>query len=175
MDRVKINNFLLNLKVEIYIFLKIIFHLISIATISLTVFYLTLYQIRNENFGFLYVIVTYLLVCILSQMVLRFSVHTIAYKLLGQEQLAIKKAGILKKSYTILVILNIICSLLIYTSILNGLNNQRLKNWDFLAFINLVSLVVSAIVFLTCYGIFYCKNFTKQSEHSAMNNWLVSS
>ena len=175
MDRVKINNFLLNLKVEIYIFLKIIFHLVSIATISLAVFYLTLYQIRNENFGFQYVIVTYLLTCILSHIVLHFSVHTIAYKLLRREQFAKKKTGILKKNYTILVILNIICSLLVYTLILNGLNNKRLKNWVFLASINLFSLVVSTIVFLTSYVVFYCKNFTKQSEHSAMNNWLVSS
>ena len=175
MDTGNASSFVEKLKGKLNVFVEVISFLFLIVVIGIAVCYSTYFQVTREIFHFSYVFITFLLICIWSQMLMNFFVHIIAYKLLGHEQFRIKKTGINSRQYTIVFLLNIICSLLVYTILLTGQSNQKLKRWDFVGVINLISLVLSALLFLMGYGVYYCENFTNQVEHSVMNNWLVNS
>ena len=147
MDRKKINAFIEKLKRKLNIFVEISFYLLSIVILTLAVVNLIIHQVKNENFGFQYVFVTCLLVWILIKTVIHFLVHIIVYKTSGQEQLFRSMREMLKEKYIFFFMVNIMCSLLMYTTKLFRFNNQNLNNWSFFIVMNSLSLIVLHLCF----------------------------
>ena len=147
MDRKKINAFIEKLKGKLNIFVEVSFYLLSIVILTLSVVYLIIHQVKNENFGFQYVFVTCLLVWILIKTLIHFSVHIIVYKTSGQEQLFRSMREMLKEKYIFFFMVNIMCSLLMYTTNLFRFNNQNLNNWSFFIVMNSLSLIVLLLCF----------------------------
>ena len=147
MDRKKINTFIEKLKGKLNIFVEVSFYLLSIVILTLAVVNLIIHQVKNENFGFQYVFVTCLLVWILIKTLIHFSVHIIVYKTSGQEQLFRSMREMLKEKYIFFFMVNIMCSLLMYTTKLFRFNNQNLNNWSFFIVMNSISLIVLHLCF----------------------------
>ena len=147
MDRKKINAFIEKLKGKLNIFVEVSFYLLSIVILTLAVVNLIIHQVKNENFGFQYVFVTCLLVWILIKTLIHFSVHIIVYKTSGQEQLFRSMREMLKEKYIFFFMVNIMCSLLMYTTNLFRFNNQNLNNWSFFIVMNSLSLIVLLLCF----------------------------
>ena len=147
MDRKKTNAFIEKLERKLNIFVEISFYLLSIVILTLAVVNLIIHQVKNENFGFQYVFVTCLLVWILIKTLIHFSVHIIVYKTSGQEQLFRSMREMLKEKYIFFFMVNIMCSLLMYTTKLFRFNNQNLNNWSCFIVMNSLSLIVLLLCF----------------------------
>ena len=147
MDKKNINAFIKKLKRKLNIFVEISFNLLSIVILTLAVVNLIIHQVKNENFRFQYVFVTCLLVWILIKTLIHFLVHIIVYKTSGQEQLFRSMRETLKEKYIFFFMVNIMCSLLMYTTNLFRFNNQNLNNWSFFIVMNSLSLIVLNLCF----------------------------
>ena len=131
-------------------------------------------QFRFKRIRIFQTFITYFFICLLLQVTVDFYCHFFTFKVLGYQNYNRRKTGIKAISYIKSIVYILLMGVIGYSFFLNATESE-MNNFDlnFKSITNICSLLIGFIVLYVNYYNHYLKYFTKESEESVLNNYLL--